>query len=163
AYERIPLKRYEQIAATYESEQGELQKALEADKASLAVFDQDTDRAEQFLFLAKRYTDFSVLTNEMILEFVDKILVHGPTRVGGVKMQKVEIFLKHIGKVDLPAEEPPVPETPEELAAEKQRRRREYDRRYYYEKRKPKMEAKKAAVLAEPEAATNTPDATEQI
>ena len=163
AFERIPLKRYEQIAATYESEQVELQKALEADKASLAVFDQDTDRAEQFLFLAKRYTDFSVLTNEMILEFVDKILVHGPTRVGGVKMQKVDIFLKHVGKVDLPAEEPPVPETPEELAAQKQRKRREYDRRYYYEKRKPRMEAQKAAALAEPEAATNTLAATEQI
>ena len=150
AFERIPLKRYEQIVATYESEQAELQKALAADQASLTVFDQDTDRAEQFLFLAKRYTDFSVLTNEMILEFVDRILVHGPTRVGGVKMQKVEIFLKHIGRVDLPEEEPPVPETPEELAREKQRKRREYDRRYYYEKRKPKMEAQKAAALAEP-------------
>ena len=86
----------------------------------------------------------------MILEFVDRILVHGPRRVGGMKIQPVEIMLKHIGKVDLPEEEPPVPQTPEELAAEKQRRRREYDRRYYYEKRKPRMEAKKAATLAEP-------------
>ena len=101
-------------------------------------------------FLAKRYTDFSVLTNEMILEFVDRILVHGPRRVGGMKIQPVEIMLKHIGKVDLPEEEPPVPLTEEELAAEKRRRRQEYDRRYYYEKRKPRMEAKKGSALAEP-------------
>ena len=158
AFERIPLKRYEQIAATYESEQGELQKALEADKASLAVFDQDTDRAEQFLFLAKRYSDFSVLTNEMILEFVDRILVHGPRRVGSMKIQPVEIMLKHIGKVDLPEEEPPVPLTEEELAAEKRRRRQEYDRRYYYEKRKPKMAAQKAAQAAEPDDAPPDPE-----
>ena len=76
-----------------------------------------------------------MLTNEMILEFVDRILVHGPRRVGGMKIQPVEIMLKHIGKVDLPEEEPPVPLTEEELAAEKRRRRQEYDRRYYFEKR----------------------------
>ena len=86
----------------------------------------------------------------MILKYVDKILVHGPRRVGGMKIQPVEIMLKHIGKVDLPEEEPPVPLTEEELAAEKRRRRQEYDRRYYYEKRKPRMEAKKGSALAEP-------------
>ncbi len=150
ALNRLPLARYEQIAARYEAEQADLQKTLADDQGQLAAFDKDTDRAEQFLFLAKRYTDFSVLTNEMILEFVDRILVHGPTRVGGVKMQKVDIFLKHIGKVDLPEEEPPVPLTEEELVAEKRRRRQEYDRRYYYEKRKPKMAAAKAAQSPEP-------------
>ena len=150
ALNRLPLARYEQIAARYEAEQANLKKTLADDQGQLAAFDKDTDRAEQFLFLAKRYTDFSVLTNEMILEFVDRILVHGPQRVGGMKIQPVEIMLKHIGKVDLPEEEPPVPLTEEELVAEKRRRRQEYDRRYYYEKRKPRMEAKKAAALAEP-------------
>ena len=151
ALNRLPLARYEQIAARYEAEQADLQKALADDQGQLAAFDKDTDRAEQFLFLAKRYTDFSVLTNEMILEFVDRILVHGPRRVGGMKIQPVEIMLKHIGKVDLPEEEPPVPRTEEELAAEKRRRRQEYDRRYYYEKRKPKMAAAKAAQAPEPD------------
>ena len=94
----------------------------------------------------------------MILKYVDKILVHGPRRVGGMKIQPVEIMLKHIGKVDLPEEEPPVPLTEAELAAEKRRRRQEYDRRYYYEKRKPKMEARKAAALAQPETAEESAD-----
>ncbi len=144
AFERIPLKRYEQIAAMYEAEQGELQRTLEADQKELASFEQDTDRAEQFLFLAKKYSDFSVLTNEMILQFVDKILVHGAERIRGVKLQTVEIILKHIGKIGLPDEEPPRIPDPEEYEEEKIRRKREYDRKYYYEKRKPKMEAKKA-------------------
>ena len=91
----------------------------------------------------------SVLTYDMAHAFVDRILVHGPRRVGGMKIQPVEIMLKHIGKVDLPEEEPPVPLTEEELAAEKRRRRQEYDRRYYYEKRKPKMAAAKAAQAPE--------------
>ena len=151
AYERIPLKRYEQIAAMYEAEQTDLKKVLAADQRELTTFDRDTDRAEKFLFLAKKYTDFSVLTNEMLLAFVDRIVVYGATRICGVKLQNIEIFLKHIGKVELPDEVPPVIPTPEEYEAEKQRRKREYDRKYYYEKRKPKDEAKKAAMQKAPE------------
>ena len=78
---------------------------------------------------------------------MDKILVHGPRRVGGMKIQPVEIILKHIGKVDLPEEE---------LVAEKRRRRQEYDHRYYYEKRKPKMAAAKAAQAPEPDGPTDS-------
>ena len=146
AYERIPLKRYEQIAAMYEAEQTDLKKTLTADQRELATFDHDTDRAEQFLFLAKKYTDFSVLTNEMLLAFVDRIVVYGATRTCGIKLQNIEIFLKHIGKVELPDQAPPILPMPEEYEAEKQRRKREYDRKYYYEKRKPKEEAKKASM-----------------
>ena len=160
AYERIPLKRYEQIAAMYEAEQTDLKKVLTADQKELATFDRDTDRAEQFLFLAKKYTDFSVLTNEMLLAFVDRIVVYGATRICGVKLQNIEIFLKHIGKVELPDEAPPVIPAPEEYEAEKQRRKREYDRKYYYEKRKPKDEAKKAAMQKAPE--PNTVSESEQ-
>ena len=103
-----------------------------------------------------KYSGFFTLTNETILKYVDKILVHGPRRVGGMKIQPVEIILKHIGKVDLPEEEPPVPLTGEELVAEKRRRRQEYDHRYYYEKRKPKMAAAKAAQAPEPDGPTDS-------
>ena len=76
------------------------------------AFDADTNRADQFLELAKRYTDFSVLTTPMIYEFVDKLLVHAPDRSTGERTQEVEIYLKFIGKFDVPLPEP----TPEELA-----------------------------------------------
>ena len=41
--------------------------------SSLTAFEEDTDRAEQFLSLAKKYTDFSELTTPMINEFIEKI------------------------------------------------------------------------------------------
>lgn len=37
-------------------------------------------RVDQFLALAKKYTDFDQLTPPMICEFLDKILVHAPDR-----------------------------------------------------------------------------------
>ena len=158
AYERIPLKRYEQISAMYESEQTELNKVLADDQKELADFDRDTDRAEQFMFLAKKYTDFSVLTNEMLLAFVDRIVVYGATRTCGCKLQNIEIVLKHIGKVELPDQAPPILLTPEEYEEEKRRKKQEYDRRYYYEKRKPKEAAKKASSqsVQEPEEETSS-------
>ena len=57
----------------------------------------------------------------MIYEFVDKILVHAPDRSSGERTQEVDIYLKFIGKFDVPPPEP----TPEELAEmEKVRQRR---------------------------------------
>ena len=43
-------------------------------------FNEDTDRADKCLALAKKYTDFSELTAPMINEFVEKIVVHAPDR-----------------------------------------------------------------------------------
>ena len=72
----------------------------------------------------------------MIYEFVDKILVHAPDKSTGDRTQEVDIYLKFIGKFDVPMPEP----TPEELAEmEKQRKQRAY----YRERSKRERERKK--------------------
>ena len=68
-------------------------------------YKEDTARVEQFLALAKKYTDFSELTTPMINEFIDKIIVHAPERIDGDRVQEVEIYLNFIGKYELPAAE----------------------------------------------------------
>ena len=113
-------KRFELLSAGYEKEQDELEQALAADQAQLDQFNEDTDRADKFLALAKKYTDFSELTAPMLHEFVEKIMVHAPDRSTGERVQEIEIYLKIIGKCDVPMPEP----TPEELAAEEARRQR---------------------------------------
>ena len=144
ALERIPLERYQQMAAVYEAEQKTLKEALAADQANADAFTEDTDRADRFLALAQRYTDFSVLTDEMILAFVDRILVHESQKIDGERTQEVEIYLNHIGKIELSEEmapsQPPVKkkQTPEE-------RKRAYFHNYYLTKVKPRREAQKAA------------------
>lgn len=85
--------------------------------------------------LAKKYTDFSELTPQMIYEFVEKIIVHAPEKIDGERTQEVEIQLKYIGSFDLP--ESPLPDpTPEEIAAEEKKQRRREANHRYYEKRK---------------------------
>lgn len=84
----------------------------------------------------RKYTDFSELTTPMIYEFIDKTLVHAPDRSSGERTQEVDIYLKFIGKFDVPLPEP----TPEELAEmEKVHQRRVY----YREKARRAREKKK--------------------
>ena len=71
----------------------------------MSAFAEDTDRAKQFLELAKKYTDFSELTTPMINEFVEKIIVHAPERIDGDRVQEVEIHLRFIGRFELPVTE----------------------------------------------------------
>ena len=125
ATEKLSEKRFETLSAGYEQEQAELEVAIAEDEEKLTAYDADTDRAGQFLTLARRYTDFSVLTNQMILEFIDGIVVHAAVKVDGEREQEVEIYLKFIGKFDVPLRPP----TLEELAEqERKRKRRAYNR-----------------------------------
>ena len=103
------------------------------------------DKSEQFIELAKKYTDFSVLTTPMLNEFIEKIIVHAPEWDDGKRTQELDIYFNFIGNFQIPISEP----TPEEIAEmeEKERLRlrdREYGRRY--------REKKKAKKLAEQQA-----------
>lgn len=72
----------------------DLQRKLNRDlrrSKELDAFNADTSRVDQFLALAKKYTDFSVLTTPMIYEFVDKALVHAPDKSTGDRTQEVDI------------------------------------------------------------------------
>ena len=127
ATEKISEKRFELLSGEYEREQETLEESIVREQAELDAFEADTARVDQFLELAKKYTDFDQLTTPMIYEFVDKILVHAPDRSSGERMQEVDIYLKFIGKFDVPMPEP----TLEELAEMEKRRKQ---RAYYREK-----------------------------
>lgn len=145
ALERIPFERYSEYVGRYEAERNALKGELAANQQNLALYTEDSESIDRFLALADRFTDLSALTDEMILSFVDKILVHEPQVIDGERTQEVEIFLKHIGKMEI-EDAPTSPLTAEEIAAEAERKKkRAYHRQYYREKIKPRKEAQKAA------------------
>lgn len=83
-----------------------MEEAIVKAQAELDAFNEDTEKAGQFLALAKKYTDFTELTTPMLHEFIDRILVHAPDRSSGEREQEVEIYLKFIGRFDVPLPEP---------------------------------------------------------
>ena len=129
AKEQITEKRFEALSSEYEKEQADLEAIIAAEQTALDAFDADTDRVEQFMKLAEKYTDFTVLTAPMINEFIEKIVVHAAYKNEyGERCQEIEIYFNFIGKFDAPASEP----TPEELAEmEAQRKKRAENRRRY--------------------------------
>ena len=110
-------KRFSQLSNIYETEQETLEQQTAVLKAELAQFDNDSLRADKFLDLVKRYTDFSELTAPMLHEFVQKVVVYEADRSSGKRKQKVDIFLNYIGQFDTLEEAEPDEETGEEKRA----------------------------------------------
>ena len=134
---KLSDKRFEFMLSEFENEQDTLEISMENAKAEIEKYESDTVRADKFIELVKRYTDFSELTTPMLNEFVEKILVHEADYSSGERVQEVEIYLNFIGKFELPVKEP----TAEEIAEhEKMKARRakkaEYKRRYMEKRRK---------------------------
>lgn len=143
---QLKEKRFELLSAEYEQEQAELETTIAEDSAKLSEYAVDTERVDQFLAIAKKHTDFSVLTTPMIYEFIDKIIVHAPDRSTGERTQEVEIYLKFIGKFDVPMPEP----TAEELERmEKERAKREYYRERGRRQRERERQKKELAKQSE--------------
>lgn len=134
---KLSDKRFEFMLSEFENEQDTLEISMENAKVEIEKYESDTVRADKFIELVKRYTDFSELTTPMLNEFVEKILVHEADYSSGERVQEVEIYLNFIGKFKLPVKEP----TAEEIAEhEKLKARRakkaEYNRRYMEKRRK---------------------------
>ena len=91
--------------------------------------------------LVRKYTDFSELTTLMIHEFIDKIVVHEADKSTGERIQQIDVYLKYIGRLDVP-----MPElTPEQRKEEeRKRKKRAWNRTYMrrkYEREKAVREA----------------------
>lgn len=141
---RLPDKRYEMLSAGYEKEQAELEQSIKACREQLTQYDEDTDRTEEFLALAHKYTDITELTPVIINEFVDKILVHKAEKIDGERVMEIEIYLNFIGKVELPAQEL----TEEELAEIKEKQRLRERNAMYQRRRRAKFMPKTKAIRA---------------
>ena len=143
---KLSEKRFDALIAEYEREQETLEASVADGQAKLDAFNEDTLRADQFLALAEKYADFSELTAPMLLEFVDKIVVHKPDYSTGERSVTVDIYFRFIGNFNAPTPEP----TPEELEAEARARAERAKARMRYRRR---QERKRLAKLAEEQSA----------
>ena len=132
---KIPDSRFEILLAGYENEQSELSESIGKLQAELSGFDADSVRADKFIEVVKRFTDFSELTTPMIHEFVEKIIVYEGDKSSGERIQKVDVYLNFIGKFDLRTAEPSPDEIADMEKLHRQRERKKKNYRTYVEKR----------------------------
>ena len=163
---KLPDARYEALDAQYAKEQEALNAEITELEKAVTGYEQSRKSAEKFIALIDKYENFDTLTNIMLNEFVEKILVHERARKGSQDTtQEVEIYFNFVGRYIPPALQP-VPLTPEEqeeLRKKEERKDRlhqnylrrkangqqkEWEERYNA-KRKAQVEAAKAAIRAE--------------
>ena len=158
--------RYKALDAQYAKEQDALEIEIAELEKAVTGYEQSQKSAEKFIALIDKYENFDTLTNTMLNEFVEKILVHERSRKGSQDTtQEIEIYFNFLGRY-IPPSLQPVPLTPEEQ--EELRKREERKDRLHqnylkrkasgaqkrYEdkikaKKKAEMDAKKALIRAE--------------
>ena len=163
---KLPDARYRALDAQYAKEQDALEVEIAELEKAVTGYEQSQKSAEKFIALIDKYENFDTLTNTMLNEFVEKILVHERARKGSQDTtQEIEIYFNFLGRY-IPPSLQPVPLTPEEQEElrKKEERKDRLHQNYLkrkasgaqkrYEdkikaKKKAEMDAKKALILAE--------------
>ena len=163
---KLPDTRYKALDAQYAKEQDALEIEIAELEKAVTGYEQSQKSAEKFIALIDKYENFDTLTNTMLNEFVEKILVHERARKGSQDTtQEIEIYFNFLGRY-IPPSLQPVPLTPEEQEElrKKEERKDRLHQNYLkrkasgaqkrYEdkikaKKKAEMDAKKALIRAE--------------
>lgn len=163
---KLPDARYRALDAQYAKEQDALEIEIAELEKAVISYEQSQKSAEKFIALIDKYENFDTLTNTMLNEFVEKILVHERARKGSQDTtQEIEIYFNFLGRY-IPPSLQPVPLTPEEQEElrKKEERKDRLHQNYLkrkasgaqkrYEdkikaKKKAEMDAKKALIRAE--------------
>ena len=163
---KLPDARYKALDAQYAKEQDALEIEIAELEKAVTGYEQSQKSAEKFIALIDKYEKFDTLTNTMLNEFVEKILVHERARKGSQDTtQEIEIYFNFLGRY-IPPSLQPVPLTPEEQEElrKKEERKDRLHQNYLkrkasgaqkrYEdkikaKKKAEMDAKKAMIRAE--------------
>lgn len=97
---RIGDERYESMSQSYELEQVEIKKALPILKSKIDELKRQSDCAENFINVIKKYTIIDKLDAAILNELIDKIVVHHKEQAeDGRTFQQIEIYYRFVGKL----------------------------------------------------------------
>lgn len=97
---RIGDERYESMSQSYELEQVEIKKALPILKSKIDELKRQSDCADNFINVIKKYTIIDKLDAAILNELIDKIVVHHKEQAeDGRTFQQIEIYYRFVGKL----------------------------------------------------------------
>lgn len=99
---KIPDKHFERLLSEYDSEQTALETEIADLKAQIDSVNEDSAKADKFIAVVRRYTDFTELTTPMLNEFIEKVVVHEATGGRTDRKQKIDVYFNFVGQVELP-------------------------------------------------------------
>jgi DNA invertase Pin-like site-specific DNA recombinase len=98
---RLTAERFDFLSAEYEAEQKTVRRTILELQELIASGKQEQYDLEQLLKKVRKYTDPETLTAELLNDLVDRIVIHAPDKSSGHRKQKIEIYYKAVGVIDI--------------------------------------------------------------
>jgi len=98
----ISRERFVKLSSEYETEQVELKVQAEQLGKELSNIEQEQFNFKQFTAVIRKYVGIRELSQEIVNDFIRKIIVHAPDKSTGKRVQHVQIVFNFVGEVKLP-------------------------------------------------------------
>ena len=98
---RLSAERFDKLSTEYEEEQRQVKRTIIELQTLIDSGEQSEFDLKEFLRNVRKYTDPEELTAEMLNDLVDKIVIHAPDKSSGKRRQKIEIYYKAAGIINV--------------------------------------------------------------
>lgn len=102
---RLSAERFDKLSTEYEAEQREVKVKIVQLQELIDSGEQEQHDLQQFLQNVRKYTEPEKLTAEILNDLVDKIVIHAPDKSSGHRKQKIEIYYKAVGIIEIADED----------------------------------------------------------
>ncbi len=102
---RLSAERFDKLSSEYETEQKDVKMAILDLQELIDSGEQEQHDLQQLLKNIRKYTEPQELTAKILNDLVDKIVVHAPDKSSGHRKQKIEIYYKAAGIINIADED----------------------------------------------------------
>lgn len=124
----LPERQYKSLMKKYDAEQTELEEKIEHLQEQLTEVKVSTIDIKRFVAIIKKYKNPTELTRELVMELIDKIVVHEAVGKKPNREQQIDIYFNFIGQFELAYTKTEIAEAKvqaEKERAEKQERKKQ--------------------------------------
>ena len=104
----IPERQFRKLTEDYDAEQTQLDTKYQELMDQMQKSEGDRLDPKRFVELVRKYKDCTEISDEMLYQFVDRIVVHKREKVQGYHRQKIDVYLTFLGDCQI------IPELSEE-------------------------------------------------
>lgn len=97
---KIPDKQFEKLMSGYVEEQAVIEELISEATLFIEQASSEDIQTERFMSLVHRYKEVTTITDKMLYEFIDKIVVHNPEGTRTNRTMKIDIYFNFIGKFE---------------------------------------------------------------
>ena len=98
---RLSAERFDKLSTEYEEEQRQVKQTIVELQTLIDSGEQSEFDLQEFLRNVRKYTDPKELTSELLNDLVDRIVIHAPDKSCGKRRQKIEIYYKAAGIINI--------------------------------------------------------------